>query len=527
MAYRELSVVEIREILRRWQAGEGLRSIAAAVGADRKTVRRYVEAAKAVGLSRGADGRALDDDLVAEVIAGIQPGAPPKVGEMRRRCREHRELIEGWTREGCKVPKIARLLERHTGVCVPQRTLARFVAEELEDAQRAGATVRVVDPPPGEILEIDFMEVGRFLLDGVERKLHALVGVASCSRYGFVWPCLAQKREDVIEGLEAAWEFFGGVFPVVVADNPKTIVASAHPLAPKVNEDLLEYAQARGFLFDLARVRRPQDKPRVERMVSYVRSDCFAGERILSLEHARRHAERWCREIAGQRIHGTTRRKPAEAFAADEQPLLRPAPSEPYDTPTWVDLKVGRDHAVTVAQALYSVPYAYRGRQLRVRFDRQMVKFYDRGQIVKVHPRVKAGASRIDPDDLPPGSAELATRDAESLQARLAKFGDAVGEYAQRLLEGELPWTRMRHVYRLHGLCKRYGGERVDQACRRALALEVVDVMRIDRMLARGLDGQPPPPPPSTSPNVVQMRFGRDPAEFRARRAQPGDTDAQ
>lgn len=526
MAFRELHVVEVREILRRWQRGDSLRSIAAALGADRKTVRRYVEAAKRLGLSREPDGRPVDDDLVSELIAAIQPGAPPRIGEMRRRCRTHSELIEGWVREGCKVPKIARLLKRHAGVSVPERTLNRFIAEELRDAQQAGATVRVVDPPPGQIVEIDFMEVGKFRLDGVERKLHALVVIAVCSRYGFVWPCLSQTREDVIEGLEAAWEFFHGVFPVVVADNPKTITASAHPLAPKVNAELLEYAQDRGFVLDLARVRRPKDKPRVERMVSYVRSDCFSGESILTLEDARRHAERWCREIAGQRIHGTTRRQPLEHFTVEEQPLLLPQPDQPYDTPTWVDLKVGRDHAVTVAHALYSVPHTHREKRLRVRFDRQTVKFYDQGQVVKVHPRVKPGATQIDADDLPPGTAELATRDAETLQERVARFGDSVGEYARRLLEGDLPWTRMRHVYRLHGLCRRYGGERVDQACRTALELDVVDVVRIDRMLARGLDGHPPEPPPPSTSNVIPMRFGRDPSEFRARRQPQGDTDA-
>ncbi len=516
MAFRELSVVEIREILRQWQRGAGFRSIADRVGADRKTVRRYVEEAQRRGLSRGADSRALDDDLLAEVVAAVLPGAPPTAGAMRQLCRKHREKIEGWVRDGCKSPKIVRLLREQVNATVPERTLRRFIAEELGEA--SGGTVRIAEPPPGQVLEIDFMEVGRVRLGEKEVKLSVLVCVAASSRHAFLWPCLSQSRDHLIEGLEAAWAFFDGVFPVVVFDNPKTAVAKASAWAPKLAEDILEYAQSRGFVFDLARVRHPKDKPKVERMVSYARSDCFAGERFLEVDHARRHAAAWCRDVAGQRVHGTTRKRPLEVFLAEEQPLLLPAPEQPYDAPTWVTLKVGRDHAVSVAKALYSVPHALRGRSLRVRYDRQVVRMYHQGAVVKVHPRVGPGEARIDPDDLPPGTAELATRDAEGLQARAARSGEAVGEYARRLLEGDLPWTRMRHVYRLMGLCKRFGDGAVDEACRSALDLDVVDVTRVARMLERGLTASPTPPPRRPPEGkVLRPRFGRDPTEFRTR----------
>jgi transposase len=523
VAFRELTVIEIREILRRWQNGDGYRTVAAEVGADRKTVRRYVEAACRHGLSRDPDSRTLDDALLAHVIADVLPGAPRVVGENRQLCRRHAALIEDWLKAGCKAPKIGRLLARHTGVVVPPRTLQRFIEEDLSEAAKRSATVRVVDPPPGQILEVDFMRVGRFTLEGTERTVHALVCIAAFSRHTFVWPCLTMTRTDVIEGLEAAWDFFGGVFPAVVTDNPKPIVLGADPLSPRISPEIMEYSQDRGFVLDLARVRRPQDKPRVERVVPYVRSDGFAGERFVDLDQMRSHATRWCREVAGRRRHGTTRRQPLEAFLEDEQELLGEAPAEPYDTPRWVDLKVGRDHAVVVAQALYSVPYAYRGQTLRVRIDRQQVKMMHHGVVVKVHARLAPGGQRIDPMDLPPGVAELATRDAEGLQERAARHGPSVEAYAQRLLEGELPWTRMRHVYRLLGLCRRYGDDRVDTACRRALELDVIDVTRIDRMLSRALEDEPLPTPPRGQ--VIALKYARDPREFRATRAHDGGPD--
>lgn len=74
-----------------------------------------------------------------------------------------------------------------------------------------------------------------------------------------------------------------------------------------------------------ARVRKPCDKPRVERYVPYVRSNFFVEEQFRDLNDCRGRAEAWCREVAGQQVHSTTRQRPAEVLAAEEHPRLRPA----------------------------------------------------------------------------------------------------------------------------------------------------------------------------------------------------------
>ena len=531
MAYRELFVVEIREVLRLWRKGYGYRRVAKLTSVDRKTVRRYVETAQVLGLERDPQGEPASDELIASLVSSIRPGPSSTPGLMRQHCREHRTLIEGWLDEGCKAPKIARLLFRYSGVVVPLRTLQRFVAEELGRSPSRASTVRVADPPPGQVLEVDFAELGLFedLESGRRRKLHALICTAARSRHTFVWPCLWQTQRDVIEGLEAAWMFFGGVFAVLLPDNLKAVVERADALSPRFSEAFVEYAQARGFVIDPARVRRPQDKARVERTVRYTRDDFFRGEHFGGLLEAREAAARWCRKVAGTRVHGTTRREPLEHFEQEELPVLLPAPEEPYDVPVWTTAKVGRDHVVVVEHALYSVPQDHRGAELRVRLDRATVKLYRGAAFLKVHPRVGEGEAQIDPADLPAGTAELATRDGAALQRKAEALGASVGEYARRLLDDPRPWSRMRHVYRLLGLGKRYGGPLLDEACEQALALDVVDVKRIDRMLERGLPGRRRASPPTPAPpsNVVPLRFARTPETYRARRPDPpGESDA-
>jgi hypothetical protein len=139
--------------------GHGYREVARRTAVDRKTVRRYVEAAQILGLCPDEGGRALDDELIAGVADAVRPGRQVDPGAMRAYCRAQTKLIEGWLEEGCKGPKVVRLLGRHTGIVVPLRTLQRFVAEELGRDGRGGDTVRVQGPPAGQVLEVDFLKV--------------------------------------------------------------------------------------------------------------------------------------------------------------------------------------------------------------------------------------------------------------------------------------------------------------------------------------------------------------------------------
>jgi hypothetical protein len=347
----------------------------------------------------------------------------------------------------------------------------------------------------------------------------ALVFTAIVSRYLYVWLTYRQSLADVVAGCEAAWAFFGGVFRVLIPDNLKAIVTQADGVAPRLNAAFVEYSQARGFVIDPARVRHPQDKGRVERAVQYVQTSLFAGETFATLAEAQAAAERWCRTTAGERIHGTTRQRPAEHFARDERPLLLPAPEVPYEVAPWSEVRVHRDHHLSVGKALYSVPSEYIGERVQVRNGRDLVRIYHRGQLIKVHPRVDPGQRSTDPADYPPGVRELACRDQQALLAQARQAGPAIGVYAERLLAAPQPWARMRHVYRLLGLVRRYSALAVEQACARALEVDVVDVTRVTRMVEQAVEQNPLPERPQPGQEVSKpLRFLRQASEYRLAR---------
>ncbi|HET6954561.1 MAG TPA: DDE-type integrase/transposase/recombinase, partial [Acidimicrobiales bacterium] len=168
-------------------------------------------------------------------------------------------------------------------------------------------------------MQVDFGRMGLVfdLVSGRDRVVHALIFTACFSRHCFVWLTHRQTTEAVIAGCEAAWAFFGGVFRTLIPDNLSAVVDGADALEPRFNQAFVEYAQARGLVIDPARVRSPQDKPRVERQVQFVRGSFFAGEEFIDLGDAQRRGEAWCRERAGRRIHGTTQQRPAEVFALE------------------------------------------------------------------------------------------------------------------------------------------------------------------------------------------------------------------
>jgi transposase len=516
MAFREVSVVQIKEVLRLWLRGGGERTIAEGAGVDRKTAKRYVQAAIELGLDRAGSESQLTDELVGQLVERVRPHRPDGHGASWATLLEHEQRIKDWVENGLTVVKIGILLAR-SGVVVPHRTLARFCVERCGTSRRSATTVRVDDPPPGRELQVDFGRLG-LLNDGARRRVcQGLIFTPCFSRYSFVWPTFRQRTEDVIEGFEAAWGFFGGVFPVVIPDNMKSIVTTAEHTAPRFNDVFLEYAQERGFVIDAARVRTPTDKPRVERVVPYVRSNFFAGEDFFDLAHCRAMAETWCATTAGTRVHGTTQCRPIEHFGTEEQPLLLPAPGSRFDTPVFSEPKVHRDCHVEVDRALYSVPRHLVGRTLSARRDERTVKLSFRGELVKVHPRVEPGRRSTDPADFPADTALYATRDTASLQRMAAQHGEAVGRYAAALLDTPLPWTKMRQVYRLIGLAKKWGSTRLDEACRRALDAEALDVNLVARMLERAREAAESEE--RFAPVVVQGRFERDPSAFQATKA--------
>jgi transposase len=514
--YRELTMIEVREVLRRFGAGHSKRRIGRETGMGRNTVDRYLAAAEERGF--GAASGEPNTELVEAVMRAVQGRPAPEPSEPRRALQTRREQIEAWLQtDGLKLSKIHVLLKRQD-VDTSYATLRRFAMDEFGFGLRT-PTVRVDDPEPGQEAQIDFGLMGLMRDPDTDRtrKLWALVVTLSHSRHQFVYPTFSQDLSEVCAGLDAAWKFFGGMPARIVPDNMKTVVIAASATAPRFNDAFTDYAQARKLFVDPARVRKPKDKARVENQVAYVRESWFQGEQFLSLDDARRSAESWCRDVAGRRIHGTTRRVPIDHYDEVERAHMLAPPREPFDVPLWTEAKVHVDHHIQVQRALYSVPTRFIGRRVRVRADRSLVQIFVGAELIKVHPRKPPGERSTDVNDYPPGKSEYALRNVDRFVQNAEKHGENVGIYTQRLLGGALPWTRMRQAHQLERLCKKYGAERVDALCRQSLDFDVIDVARIERMLKLAISAEHSAEDAGRLRALPRGRFTRDESAFQTR----------
>ncbi len=437
-------------------------------------------------------------EVTDEILSGLGHAvqARPRVApsEAWQALLAEQARIKAWlgSTPPLRLVRVHELLKRD-GVCVGYTTLRRFARREFGWHERP-PTVLLVDPPPGEEAQVDFGLMGIVLdADGRRRKLHMLVVTLSLSRYQFVWPTYEQTTRAVYEGLDAAWRFFDGVVKRVVPDNTSSMVLRASSTSPELHPVFREYAEARGLFIDPARVRSLKDKARIENQVPYVRERWFAGERLpTEMSEVRRHAEAWCRDIAGARVHGTTRRVPREAYAQNEKPHMQPAQTEPISPPQGCDAKVHPDHHIQVQKALHSLPTRYIAKTVRVRSDGKVVRMYLCGELIKLHGWQAPGGRSTDPSDCPPHKAPYARRDVNSIVHRGHALGSHLGAFCERPLSGLLPWVKLREGQVPLRLCERYEVERVNALCARALSFDVIEVPRIERMLkdARHIEEQ-------------------------------------
>jgi hypothetical protein len=282
-------VNEVREVLRCWLAGDGLRTVAERAGVDRKTARRYVEAAQAAGLVRVGGAEQLCEELIGAVIAVVRPARAAGHGVVWESLLAHEQQIRDWViDDGLQLANIHGKLTR-LGVAVPYRTLHRFAVERCGFGRRQ-PTVRVADGEPGVECQLDFARMGLIPdpASGRRRVVHALIFTAVYSRHMFVWLTFGQTLDAVIAGCEAAWAYFGGIFKVLIPDNLSPVVADADPVNPTFTAGWLDYAQARGFGTDPARVRSPRDKGLVSQCTSWrgLGMNSFAERVSLSFDQA-------------------------------------------------------------------------------------------------------------------------------------------------------------------------------------------------------------------------------------------------
>jgi transposase len=258
MVSKEVSRVEMEEVIRQWQAGRAVREITRSTGISRNTIRKYLLVAQSSGLSHGGPP---PTDLQLTTLMQLNQVGPQKIVAPTDKVLEpHSSQVEQWIKEDhLQLVRIQELLaQKHC--LVAYTCLRRYVRKKGWFGKDTNTTVRMADTEPGQMAEIDFGRLGLMKEAGSDRKrvVWGMLAVLGYSRHQFFWPLVIQQLEEVIAGLEATWAFFDGIPRYVVLDNFPAAIVGTDPLNPRLTRGFLEYAKHRGFIADPARPGHPK-----------------------------------------------------------------------------------------------------------------------------------------------------------------------------------------------------------------------------------------------------------------------------
>ena len=482
-------MIDIVEILQHWHAGRPKSVVASSLGVDAKTVRKYVRAAEDAGMTPG--GPALTREQWAVRVAEWFPQlTDAKVRSLTFPAIDaHRDRIATMLETNRPSTVYQRLRDEH-GLDVSVTSFRRYLWTEFPDATDASkVTVPRPDVPPGEEAQVDYGYVGSWQnpTTGRVRRVWAFIMVLACSRHMFVRPVVDMDQTAWVAAHVAAFAFFGGAPRRVVSDNLKTGVIKPDLYDPKLNRAYAELGRYYQVLIDPARASKPKDKPRVERMVPYVRDSMWRGRTWTSEAQMQHAALVWCRDVAGRRAHRSLDgAAPLAVFDAVEADALLGLPPESFELAVWSTPKVAPDCHVKVGKALYSVPWKLIGVRVDARLTERTVEIYVDGQLVKTHPRVVRGR-RTDYDDYPPEKVAFFMRTPTWCRHRAIEVGHSVAAVVDELLAGGA-LHHLRAAQGVIGLAERHDPVRVDAACRRALQVGDPSYRTIKGILALNSD---------------------------------------
>jgi len=279
-----------------------------------------------------------------------------------------------------------------SSVCVPWLRVRQW-RRELKAQKRA--TVRY-ETAPGHHMQIDFGDT-KVWIGGERVRVHLFVGTLGYSRRMHTRASLRERQADLFEGMEGAFLRFGGVPAEVLIDNAKALVEHHDAVTREVRFKVRLHAFARywGFTPRACAPYRARTKGKDERGVGYVKKNAIAGRRFESWAEFEAHLDRWTREVADQREHGTTGVKPAERFA-DEARELRPlAGRAPFGQLRDLVRKVQADCAIDLDTNSYSVPWRLIGESVQVVVLAGRVIIRHAGQVVADHALCDGRRQRI------------------------------------------------------------------------------------------------------------------------------------
>lgn len=395
--------------------------------------------------------------------------------------------VTAWVKDGIQGTTIHQALVRNYGFEGSYSSVRRFLTQ-LKETHPEVTTI--LDFAPGEAAQVDFGS-GPQIIDvftGEVIKTWFFVMTLCFSRHQYAEIVTNQKVDTWLACHRRAFEFFGGVPKKLIIDNAKCAITRACYHDPAVQRSYATCAEGYGFIISPCPPRDPKKKGRVESGVKYVKKNFMPLREFRSLSDGNEQLKHWVLEVAGNRIHGTTRQRPLTLFIETEKPFLRPLPDVPPQLATWTQVKVHGNCHVQFEKTYYSVPFRLVHQHLWLKATDNAVKLFRELEMVAVHPRrFKPGDRSTVDDHLPPEALAYKMQDPQWCLKQAQEIGSACHQVIHTLFSDRV-LDNLRAAQGIIGLGKKYGPLRLESACQRALFFDNIRYHAIKTILKKGLD---------------------------------------
>ena len=321
----------------------------------------------------------------------------------------------------------------------------------------AGSTFEIHDPVTGEV-DVAYL----------------FVAVLPCSWYAYVEPCLDMKSETWINCHVHMFEFYGGVSRLLIPDNLKVGVSKNNQYDTIINRSYSEMADYYDTAVVPARVDRPQDKSAAEGTVKHTSIWIIAALRNRKFFKIHELREAVSEKLAEFNAKAFKKREGSRiaAFLNEEKSFLKPLPASPYEPAVWSSTTVQRDYLISDGKNKYSVPFDLIGENVDVRLTRNTVEVFYHGARVASTPRSDKVLRDpiVNPLHMPENHRKYLSYNDDDFLAWASGIGVSTQAVIKSFLEsGRASEQGYKSCASLTKMVDRYGHERVEGACKRAL----------------------------------------------------------
>lgn len=506
MTRERIPMRTIKEVLRlKWSCGLNRQAISKSCGVAKSTIDEYTKRAKQAGLSwplpDDLDDTALENLLYPPVIVLDSPRPLPVWADI------HRELAR-------KSVTLMLLWDEYKAQYPDGFQYSHFADLYRAYAKKLDISMRQIHHA-GEKLFVDYCGQTVPVIDQSTGEVHAcqvFVAVLGASNFTYAEATYTQSLPDWIGSHVRALGFIGGVPELLIPDNLLSGVTKACRYEPGINRTYQELAVHYGAAVIPTRVRKPKDKAKVEAGVQLVQRWILAALRnrtffsLMELNEAiwellDKLNNKLFKKLSGSRM---------SRFLELDKPALRPLPAIAFEYAEWqIKKRSGINYHIEVDNHYYSVPYQLRREYLDVRLTGSIVEVFFNNKRVASHLRsyIKWGYTTL-AEHMPKSHQAQAGFTPERLIRWASETGESTAELVTAILESKLhPQQGYNSCLGLITLEKNFGKERVEAACKRALAIGGISYKSVRSILETGLDKKPLPEPRTAAPKIAHSNI--------------------